>query len=164
MDSQFDPDERADDGSCGKVVSGEFVVTGGDAPPIFDAAEVVLDLVPTPVNPLGAIGFLCGVASARNDWQSPFILDLLAHFLAIVGLVSGDSERRGCCIQNLFDDLAVMDLTARHDEVQRAALAVDDRVDFRAAPAPADADRLIFLPPFAPLAARWAFTIVLSIR
>jgi hypothetical protein len=40
-----------------------------------------------------------------------------------------------------------MDLTARHDEVQRTAFAIDDRVDFRAAPATADTDRLILLPP-----------------
>ena len=57
-----------------------------------------------------------------------------------------------------------MDLTACHDEVQRAAFAINNRVDFCAAPAPADADRLILLPPFAPLAARWVFTMVLSIR
>jgi hypothetical protein len=57
-----------------------------------------------------------------------------------------------------------VDLPARHSEVQRAALAVDNRVDFRGATAAADADRLFLLPPFAPLAARWAFTIVLSIR
>ena len=37
-------------------------------------------------------------------------------------------------------------------------------MDFCGSAATADADRLIFLPPFAPLAARWAFTIVLSIR
>ena len=35
LDSQFDPDERTDDGSGGKVISGEFVI------PILDAAEVV---------------------------------------------------------------------------------------------------------------------------
>ena len=34
----------------------------------------------------------------------------------------------------------------------------------RRATAAADADRLLLLPPFAPLAARWAFMIVLSIR
>lgn len=164
MDSQLDPDERADDCGGGEVVPGEFVVTGGDAPPILDATEVVLDLMPPPVNPLGAIGFLGGGAAAGDDRQSPFILDLLAHLLAVVGLVGGNGERRVCRVQNLFDNLAVMDLTARHDEVQRAAFAIDDRVDFRAAPATADADRLILLPPFAPLAARWAFTMVLSIR
>ena len=57
-----------------------------------------------------------------------------------------------------------MDLSARHGEVQRPTFAVDNRVDFRGPTAPADADRLIFLPPFPPLAARWAFTMVLSIR
>ena len=57
-----------------------------------------------------------------------------------------------------------MDLPTRHGKVQWAPLAIDDRVDFRGAAAAADADRLIFLPPLAPLAARWAFTIVLSIK
>jgi hypothetical protein len=57
-----------------------------------------------------------------------------------------------------------VDLSASHREVQRTAFAVDDSVDFRRATAAADADRLLLLPPFAPLAARRAFTIVLSIR
>ena len=52
---------------------------------------------------------------------------------------------------------------ARHGEVQRAALAVDDRVDFRAAPAAADTDRLILLPPFPPAAERCALMWVESI-
>jgi len=47
-----------------------------------------------------------------------------------------------------------MDLAARHREVQRATLTVDDGVDFRGATAATDADRLLLLPPFAPLAAR----------
>jgi hypothetical protein len=57
-----------------------------------------------------------------------------------------------------------MDLPTGEGEIQRPALTINDGVDFRAPPAAADADRLIFLPPFAPLAERWAFTIVLSIR
>ena len=120
----------------------------------LNAAEVVLDLVPTPVNSLGTIGFFGSGAAARDDRQSPFILDLLTHPLTVVSLVGRDCERRVCRVQNLFDDLAVMDLTARHDEVQRATFAIDDRVDFRASSAPVDANGLIFLPPFAPLAAR----------
>ena len=52
-------------------------------------------------------------------------------------------------------------VTAR---AQRPTFGVDDGVDFRGSTASADADRLIFLPPFAPLAARCAFTTVLSIR
>ena len=101
---------------------------------------------------------------AGDDGQDAFIFDLLADFRAVISLVGGDGDRWLGRVQNVGDDLAVMDLAAGDDEVQRAPFAVDDRVDLRAAPTPADADRLIFLPPFAPLAARWAFTILLSIR
>jgi hypothetical protein len=47
-----------------------------------------------------------------------------------------------------------MDMTTRQSEVQWSAFAVDYRMDFCGPAATADADRLIFLPPFAPLAAR----------
>ncbi len=107
-----------------------------------------------PVDALGAIGFFGGVAPAGNDGQCAFVLDPLADFLAVVGLVRGDRERRPGGIENLFDDLAVMDLAAGQREVQRPALAIDDRVNLGRSAAPADADRLILLPPFAPLAAR----------
>jgi len=48
--------------------------------------------VPPSVKALGTIGFLGGVATARDDGQGPFILDLLAYFLAVVGLVRGDGD------------------------------------------------------------------------
>jgi hypothetical protein len=67
-------------------------------------------------------------------------------------------------VEYVANDLTVVDLPARHGEVQWAAFAIDNGVDFRGATAAHDADRLILLPPFAPLAARWAFAIVLSIR
>jgi len=139
-------------------------VAGGDTPPIFDAAEEVFDFVSPPVEALGAIGFPGGVATVGDDRQGAFVPDLLPHFFAVVGLVCRDGQRRSGCIQYLFDDLAVMDMSARQSEVQWPAFAVDNRVDLCGSAAPTDTDRLIFLPPFAPLAARWAFTIVLSIR
>ena len=151
-------------GRGGKEVSGEFVVARGDAAPVLDAAEVVFDLVAPPIKALGTIGFLGGIAAARDDRQGAFILDLLADLLAVVGLVGRDGEWRLGSIEHVTDDLAVVDLAARHREVQRPALAIDDGMDFRGATAATDTDRLVLLPPFAPLAARWAFTIVLSIR
>ena len=57
-----------------------------------------------------------------------------------------------------------MDLAAGNDEVQRTAFVIDGGMDFRGAAAPADADRLFFLPPFAPLAQRCAFTMLLSMK
>ncbi len=117
-----------------------------------------------PVKALGAIGFLRGIAAARDDRQGAVIFDLLAHLLAVVGLVGGNGEWRLGGVEHVANDLAVMDLAPGDGKIQWPALAIDDGVDFRGATAATDADRLIFLPPLAPLAARWAFTIVLSIR
>ncbi len=108
----------------------------------------------SPVEPLGTIGFLGGIAAAWDNRQSAFVLDLLAHMLAVVGFVGGDSEGRLWRIEHVSNDLTVMDLATGYGEVQWPAFAVDDGVDFRRAAAATDADRLILLPPFAPLAAR----------
>jgi hypothetical protein len=40
-----------------------------------------------PVEALGAIGLPDGVAAVRDDRQSAFVPDLLAHLFAVVGLV-----------------------------------------------------------------------------
>ena len=160
-----DPIECADEGCGGKEVSGELVVTRGDAAPVFDAAEVIFDFVASSIKALGTIGFPGGVAAAGDDRQSTLVLDLLAHFLTVVSLVGGDGEWWPGRVEHVANDLTVVDLSAGHREVQRTAFAIDDSVDFRrATAAAADADSLLLLPPFAPLAARWAFTIVLSIR
>ena len=103
--------------SGGKEIAGELIVARGDASPILDAAEEILDFVPLSVKTLGTIGFLGGVATAGDDRQGPFILDLLAHFLAVVSLVRGNGERRFGSVQHIFDGLAVMDMSARHSEV-----------------------------------------------
>ena len=126
----------------------------GDAPPILDAAEEIFDFVPPSVKAPGTIGFLSGVAAVGDDRHSPFIPDLLAHFCAVVSLVRGNSQRRSGRDENIFDDLTVMDLSAGHGEAEWPTFAIDCGVDFRGSAASADADRLIFLPPFAPLAAR----------
>ena len=102
----------------------------------------------------GTVSFRVRVATAGNDWQGALIFDLLAHVFAVVGFIGRDGERWPGRVEHFADDLTVVDLPAGYDEVQRAAFAVDNGVDFRRAPPTADADRLIFLPPFAPLAAR----------
>jgi hypothetical protein len=132
--------------SGGKEVSGQLVVARGDAPPVFDAAEVVFDLVASSLKALGTIGFSGGIAAARDDRQCAFILDLLTYLLAVVGLVGRNGQWRLGSVEHVADDLAVMDLATRDGEVQRAALAIDNGVDFRGATAAADADRLILLP------------------
>ena len=58
--SQFDPVECTDERGSGKKIASKLVVAGGDAPPIFDAAQEVFDFVSSPIETLGAIGFLDG--------------------------------------------------------------------------------------------------------
>jgi hypothetical protein len=110
--------------------------------------------VPPPVKALGAIGFLEGSAAVRDDRQGAFVFNLLAYLCAVIGFVGGDRERRTRRVQDVFDDLAVVDLSAGYREAEWPAFAVDCRMDFRGSTASADADRLILFPPFAPLAAR----------
>jgi|SRR5271155_5335273 len=50
------------------------------------------------------------------------------------------------CVDHLANELTVVDLPARHREIQWTAFAVDDGVDFRGVATAADADRLILLP------------------
>jgi hypothetical protein len=74
--------------------------------------------VPLPIEPLRTISLFDRVATVRDDRQSPFVLDLLTRCLTVVGLVGGHDERRSRRIQDLFDDLAVVDLTTSDAEVQ----------------------------------------------
>jgi hypothetical protein len=75
-------------GGCCKGFSGALVVAGS---PSLDAAEVIFDGV---MEALGAVGILGGIAAFGDDREGTLILDFLAHFLAVVGFVGGDSEGR----------------------------------------------------------------------
>ncbi len=110
------------------------------------AAEEVFDFVPLPVKALGTIGFLDSVAAIGNDGQSAFVFDLLTYFCAVICLVGCDGQGRAGRVENLFDDLAVMDLPACYGEVQRPTLAVDHGMDFRASTTPADTKSPDFSP------------------
>jgi hypothetical protein len=55
LDSQFYPVEHGDERGSGQEVARELVVAGSVTPPILDAAEEVFDLVPPPVEALGAV-------------------------------------------------------------------------------------------------------------
>src|SRR5262249_3931727 len=100
--------ECADEGRGGKEISSEFVVAGGDAPPILDTTEEVFDFVPLPIETLRTIGLFDRVATFRDDRQSSFVLDLLTRCLTVIGLVGGHDERRSRRIQDVFDDLTVV--------------------------------------------------------
>jgi hypothetical protein len=60
------------------------VAARGDPSPILDAAEEVFDFVSSPVEALGAMGLLGGVAAVRDAGKAPrfVFFDLLEAFLS----------------------------------------------------------------------------------
>jgi hypothetical protein len=55
------------------MLRASFIVARCDALPILDAAEEVFNnFLSPPIEALGAIGFLDGVAAVRDDRQSAF--------------------------------------------------------------------------------------------
>src|SRR5271154_2736593 len=83
--------------------------------------------------------------------------------VGIVALIA-DQPGAGCALaQQWRRDGDISDVAAGQVEGERPANRVDERVDFGRASAARAADGLAAFPPFAPLAARWARTAVLSI-
>ena len=149
---------------CGEEVAGELVEPGCDASPVFAAAEVVLDPVSAAVDASGTPRFTHGIVSAGDDGQRAVVADVPSDTVAVVGFVGGHRQCWLWSVKQRLNHLAVMHLATGEDEVQRPAFAVNAGMDLGAPTAAADADVLCLLPPFAPLAARCALTIVLSIK
>jgi hypothetical protein len=55
----------------GKEVSGEFVVARGDAPPVFDAAEVIFDFVASSIKAFETIAFLVALLRLGMTGKAP---------------------------------------------------------------------------------------------
>jgi hypothetical protein len=104
------------------------------------------------------------VAPARNNRNRAVVADGLPDLLVVVGFIGGDHQCWPWGPQNRLGGLTGMDQSARDDEIQRRAFPVNHRMEFCRTAAAADTDSLLSFPPFAPLAARCALTIVLSME
>ena len=108
---------------------GELVVSGGDAAPVFEAAEGPLDQVAEPVGDgiEGVMAFAGRVVG--NDRQGPALDQQTTQGIAVIGGVSdaepgggqGGEQRRGSG--------GVAGLASGQREGERPAAAVDDDVD-----------------------------------
>jgi len=159
--------EPVGDGGCDtdgcEEVAGGFVVSRGEGAEVLQSTEGALDDVSQFVafDVEGEIRL--PVDFVGNDWRRATAFKEVAQMGCVVTLVAdhrlawryGGKERRAA-----FD---VGDMATRQEERVRAAVLVDERVDFRRAPAARAADRLLLLPPLAPLAERCALTAELSI-
>ena len=144
-------------------IGGEFVVSGGEAAAVFEAAEHALDGVAPFVEGFAEAAFPAAVAFGRDVGDRTLFLDQVADAVAVIGAVGMDDAAPRQGVQQVLGSTAVGGLSGRQQEGERSALSVGDGVDLGVATASADADRLDVRPPFPPAAERCAFTCVLSI-
>ena len=144
-------------------VGGEFVVAGGEASAVLEAAEHAFDGVAALVERLAKARLPLAVALGRDVGDRALRLDQVADAVAVIGAVGMNDAAGWQVFEEMFGGLAVGRLSRCQQEGERSPLTVGDRVDFGIAPTPADADRLAMRPPFPPAAERCAFTCVLSI-
>nr|KIS29467.1 hypothetical protein TQ38_28430 [Novosphingobium sp. P6W] len=130
---------------------------------VLEAAEGVLDKVAVAVAILVVAGGALAVAATRDDPDSACITQQAPKLVGIIAVISqqlahasGALEKRG-----RSSDLAHV-AGGEHQRIGEAD-DVGKRVDFRGPATRQAADRLRRAPPFAPNAARCAFTYVLSI-
>jgi len=83
--------------------------------------------------------------------------------IGIVTFVADQPSAGRRCQQQRRGDNDIGDIAAGQTECERPAGEVDQGADFGRASAARAANGLVPFPPFAPLAARWARTAVLSI-
>jgi hypothetical protein len=147
-----DDDDCEHDG--GGEVGCEFVVAGGDASPILEAAEHALDKIALAIGVLiERMKSLAGRV-VRDDRNRAAFEKKATQTIAVVGGVGGqasawrNSGDQGCRDSN------VAEMARRHFDSDGASARVDDGVDFRGAAAARTANRLRFRPPFPPAAER----------
>ena len=149
--------------ACCREVYCELVVSGGDAPPILQAAE-------------GSFDDVSALVSLSVEWLDMFSRWIVgdhrlgtalnkegAQSIAVIGGVGGAQAAgwQGCEQGN--GNGRVAPLPRRYLERERTAATVDNSMDFCRSAASRAADRLIIRPPFPPAADRWALAVVLSI-
>ena len=144
-------------------VGGEFIVAGGEAAAVLEAAEHSLDGVAALVEGLAEAAFPAPVTLGRDVGDRALLFDQVADAVAVISPVGMDDAARRQLVQQLLGRLAVGGLPRRQQEGERPPLAIGEGVDLGVASAPADPDRLKARPPFPPAAERCAFTCVLSI-
>ena len=138
-----------------------FVVACCDAPGVFETAEHTFNLVAVPVGSLVVGIRFAAIDFVGNDRSGAAPGQPSAEPGTIVSLVSQQFLWRRQGLQQRHGGVAIDALAAAQEKAQRAAFAVDHRVDFGRASAATCAESLV-LAPFLPRAERWTLTAVLS--
>ena len=143
--------------------SPELVVSGRNAPELLQFVEEPLDQISLAIELLAerikrfSIGFVGDVGRRALG------LDLGADPVGVITFVGKNNCSAPEILQLISRSGRVVVLSRCDQEAERAALFVDERVDFRGEPASATTHATISTPFFAPAACWWTRTIELSI-
>lgn len=145
-----------------EVVSSELVVSGGDAPEIFEPAEASFDNVSPLVGVLVEPMQDDAVRLVGNDGPGAALDDVGSQSIAVIAFV-GDERAHGRGERQHVRRGSDVGVVAG-GQVKRMgpAIGVTQRVDFGGAPTARATDILRLLPPFPPLAERCALIDVES--
>ena len=133
-------------------VGSEFIVAGGEATAVLQAAEPALDGVAALVEGVAEAALPTTVAFRRDVGDRALILDQISDADAVVGAVGMDDATPGQGCKQMLGSPAVRRLPRRQQEGERSALPFGDSMGLGVAAAPADADRLNVRAPFSPAA------------
>ena len=107
---------------------GATIVAGGDAAPVFEAAEYVLDLVAELVD-RAVVGMLDLAGLARRDAGfDSLVLEGGAVAVAVVAAVGDEDVGLGQSVEQGGGALVVADLALGEQQRDRTALAIADGV------------------------------------
>lgn len=115
----------------------ELVIAGGDAAELFKLVKEALDMVSLAIECLGPTEALLAPDHVGNIGNGTPGLDVNSQAIRVIGLVGDDDSTAGESGQERFGTGEVMRLPRRNQELERPALAVDPRMDFRGEPAAA---------------------------
>lgn len=140
--SSIEPDDCGGKVDCGEEIARGFVISRRDCPIEFEFAEEIFDEMSGLVGVVVVIAKVDPIGFRRNDGSPSCVLQLFQHALiSIIGFIGqqgvGDHSRQQdvCAVK-------VMRLTAGKMKGQRVAEGIDQRMDFRAQPAPTAPDGL----------------------
>ena len=147
--------------NCGEEIDCPTVVSGGDAPEVFELIEEPLDLVSELIGLCIVRDLDFSVPLGRNNGLASGLFDHLPQRCGIVRLV-GDNAPGVLPIQQIGGNGNIMGLATGQNEAQWPALGIRDGMDFAGQSSSGTPQSLIFGPPFPLAACWWARTAVLS--
>ena len=128
----------------------KLIVAGGDTPELFELVEEALDMVALAIEGLGPTEALLAPDHVGNVGDGTARLDVKSQAIGVIGLVSDDDGAASETGKERFGAGQVVRLSRRDQDLERPALVVDPRVDFRGEPAaasPHTAISTLFLTP-----------------